>query len=182
MKQLSIHLAAIFLFSISSFAQSRPDYSGEWTLDKSKMNSSALPNIESITIKAVQIASDFKIDVSTKFPLQSEEFSENDGTQSKRVRRPLLDGTTVYSLGGEETVVQIDSPAGKLPLRTQANFANDGKLNLKTIRVLKTPNGEIELIIQELWELAEDGKTLKIAREVTAPNGSNKVEMVFTKK
>lgn len=183
MRKLNILTAIFFLFSISVFAQNKPDYSGEWVLDKSKMSSGANINVESITIKAAQTANDITVDVTTTFPAQADESTDNgDGSQSKRVRRPVLDGKNVYSLDGKESVVEIDSPVGKLPLKLQGDLASDGKLSLKAVRTIKTPNGEIAVTIQELWELADEGKTLKVTREITAPNGSNKTQMAFTKK
>lgn len=184
MKKISILFALMFLFSASVFAQLKPDYSGEWTLDKSKMSDGANFNVESINIKATQTAGEIKVETATKFAPQTGEMSGDgaDGSQSKRVRRPLGDGTSVFTLDGKETITEVDSPGGKLPVKLQASFAEDGKLNFNTARTIKTPNGEIILVIKETWELADNGKTLKVKREITAPNGSNKVDMVFTKK
>ncbi len=181
MKKASILLSIIFLFCVGAFAQTRPDYSGEWTLDKGKMKSAANSNVESMTVKAIQSANEIKIEVATKLAPAPEDVS-GDGGQSKRVRRPVGDGTTVYNLSGKETIIEVDSPAGKLPITLQANFETHGKLNLMSNRTIKTPNGEISLVTKEIWELADGGKTLKITREMRVPQGSNKVEMVSTKK
>lgn len=180
MKKASVILSVIFLFCVSAFAQTRPDYSGDWMLDKGKMKSAANSNVESMIVKATQSGGEIEIEVVTKLAPAPEDVSD-DG-QSKRGRRTLGDGTTVYSLDGKETIAETDSPAGKIPLKLQANFESDGRLNLSSNRTIKTPNGEVSLAIKEIWELADGGRTLKITREMKVPNGSNKVEMVFTKK
>lgn len=178
MKKVIVLLSVMLILSVGVFAQSKPDYSGEWTLrkDESKSNSKT----DSVTIKAAQSASEIKVEVATKLAAQAENSDGSSG--NKQVRRVIGDGTTVYNLDGAESTVMTDSLAGKAPLKLKANFESDGKLNLNSERVIKTPGGDISIITKEIWELIDGGKTLKITREVKTPSGAKKGEMFYTKK
>jgi hypothetical protein len=76
----------------------------------------------------------------------------------------------------------VDTPAGKMPVILKASLESDGKLNLSSTRTFKTPHGEVSIVAKEIWELTDDGKTLKVTREIKGPSGTNKREMFFTKK
>lgn len=160
MKKTFLLFGLIFLLSAYIFAQTKPNFSGNWTLDKSKSKLDERMRIESITIKAAQTATDLIVDRVTK----------REGMDEGK---PL---PFVYKLDGNESTETI---AG-LPTTTKATITGD-KLDLTLIRIAKSQNGEIKLIMKETWTLADGGETLKVVRTTTTPSGEQTIEMVFTK-
>lgn len=185
MKKTAILAAMICLFAIGVFAQSKADYSGNWTLDKSKSKLGENSRIESMTIKATQTATDLTVETAAKREPRPEGAGGGQGGGGRGMgggRGGLMggDGTTVYKLDGSETTAEVEMRGQKMPVKTKAMLA-DNKLDITTTRTFTTPNGEMTLTTKESWELADGGKTLKINRTSTTPRGDVTTEMVFTK-
>jgi TonB family protein len=64
----------------------------------------------------------------------------------------------------------------------KASLGSDGKLELSSTREINTQMGAATIKINETWELADEGKTLKVLRETQSPRGKNSSELVFSKK
>ena len=70
--------------------------------------------------------------------------------------------------------------AGKESRR--ASMTADGKLNLNVIRVFDNETGKVTMKTNEIWELLDEGKTLKVSRYMETPRGATNAEMFFTRK
>lgn len=173
MKKTALLVAVVFLFALGAFAQSKPDYSGEWTLDVSK---SKVNNIESMTVKAAQTADGIKVESEVKRTP-----NPNGGGQGPG--RGMGGPTSFTYTFGKETTVEVDGPGGnKVPVKLKAELA-DGKLKLSTVRTFTNQNGEaMTLPTNDEWVLSDGGKTLTISRTSTSPRGEMTSTMVFTKK
>lgn len=180
MRKTAILAAMLYLFAVGVFAQSAPDFSGNWTLDKSKSKLGERSRIESMTIKATQTATDLTVETATKREAPPEGTGGGRGMGGGRGGMIGGDGTTIYKLDGSEVATEVESPMGKMPVKTKAAVAGD-KLDITTTRSFNTPNGEMTLTTKESWVITDGGKTLKINRTMTTPRGDQTTEMVFTK-
>lgn len=185
MKKIAILGALMCLFAVGVFAQTKTDFSGNWTLDKGKSNLGERSRIESMTVKATQTATDLTVDTETKREAPPEGAGGQGGGRGMGGGRGAMmgggDGTSVYKLDGSETTVEMETPMGKIPMKRKAEFSSDGKLNLSSTVSVDTPNGAMTMVTKEVWELADGGKTLKIKRTRQTPRGDQTMEMVFTK-
>jgi hypothetical protein len=190
MKKTIFLAAFICLLAISAFAQDKKaDFSGSWTLDVSKSKLDERSRIESMTMTVTQTDKDIKVETATK-RLPPPEGAGGNGQGGGGMgggggmRRGGFggDGTTVYALGGKETITETETPMGKMPVKLKADLEKDGKLKLSSSRTFNTPNGEVSMTAKEAWTLSEDGKTLTVKRDTESPRGTNSSEMVFTKK
>jgi hypothetical protein len=141
------------------------NFSGTWALDKSK---SELPrmmaNVESVIWIVTQ--DDKKLTLETKTVAAGQESSQ----------------TYTYNLDGTETTAEI---AGRMPGKAtlKAKWLDDGKiLELTSVRQASFQGNEFTITTREHWELAEDGKVLKVHRVTESPRGSQETKLVFTKK
>jgi hypothetical protein len=83
-----------------------------------------------------------------------------------------------YNLNDEE--VKIETKQGLV--RVKAKPDKSGKsLQFTTIRRMKTPNGEMEIIIREVWKLSENGSSLKLQRTVETPTARDEIIMMLAK-
>jgi hypothetical protein len=193
MKKTAMLLAVVFALSIGVFAQAKPDYSGEWTLDKSKskLDERMSSSIESMTIKATQTATDIKVETETKRTPPPAGGGQGGGMpgggQGGGGGRGMGGGSMgpmTYVLDGKETTIEVEGMGGnKMPVKLKANFESDGSLKLSSSRTFTTPNGdEIKTSTKETWILSDGGKTLTIKRESESPRGTQTNEFVLTKK
>ena len=186
MKKTIFLAAFVCLLAISAFAQDKKaDFSGSWTLDVSKSKLDERARIESMTMTVTQTDKDIKVETATKRLPPPEGMSNGQGGGGGGMRRGGGmggDGTTVYTLDGKETSIEVESQMGKMPVKLKADLEKDGKLKLSSSRTFNTPNGEMTATTKEAWMLSEDGKTLTVKRDSESPRGTNSSEMVFTKK
>lgn len=172
MKKILILAAILCLFSISVFSQEKPNFSGNWILDISKSKLSEHQPIESMKIKATQTATDLSIETELK---NAGAIPSNENTV-----RLNNSGAVIYKLNGSETITEVDSPVGKVPVSRKAEF-NSNKLKTLTIRTINTPNGQVNITTTETWELVEDRKLLKIIRTIPVRGVDTVIEMIFKK-
>jgi TonB family protein len=97
------------------------------------------------------------------------------------------DGTVIYSLVGgvrTGTVVKPENAVdtSKPTTKPVAALENDGKLKLSSTRKTNAEMGEFVVKTEEIWELIDGGRGLRITRETKTPRGSQSSEMYFTKK
>ncbi len=172
MKKIVIFAAILCLFSISVFSQEKSNFSGNWILDKSKSKLSEHQPIESMKIKATRTATDLNVETELK--------NAGANPSNENTVRLSNTGAVVYKLDGSETIMEVDSPMGKVPVSRKAEF-NSNKIKTLTIRTINTPNGQVNITTAETWELLEDGKVLKIIRTIPVRGVDTVIEMVFNK-
>jgi TonB family protein len=177
MKRILFLTFALCLLAISAFAQNRPDYSGVWELDtiNSRLDDKML--VQSMTLKVTQTDREIKVGSFTKRTMQRESTGTtsivNESSETKFV---------TYSLEGKQTGANFNDGAMSGTVTHKAAFEADGKLNLYAVHKYDSQGGEITVNIRETWELADEGKTLRIALSIESPSETKNLEMVFTKK
>jgi hypothetical protein len=162
-KNLRVYgLLCMLLICAAATASAAPtDYSGTWVLDKAK--SGELPrmwqNADSIELVVKQDKD--QISVETK------------GVPSS--------GALTYKLDGSKTTAEMGGPMpGKATLSAKAQ--SDGKLELNTVREANFQGSAVTFTIKEVWELADNGKTLKVKRTAETPRGTQEYNLIFTRK
>jgi hypothetical protein len=172
-------------FSIAGFAQAKPtDFSGTWALDVSKSKLDERARIESMTMTVAQTDKELKVTTETKRQAPpADAAAAGPGGGGRGMGRGFGggDGTVAYSLDGKETVVEVDGPNGKLPVKYKGSV-EAGKANLSSSRTFTGQMGEITVTAKDAWSLSSDGKTLTVEREMTSPRGTSTSTMVFSKK
>jgi hypothetical protein len=176
-------LAAMFAaFSISGLAQKPTDFSGTWVLDIPKSQINERMRIESLTMTVAQTDKELKVTSETKRQLPPPEAAAQPGPGAGRGMRGFNgDGTVAYSLEGKETVVEIEGPNGKMPIKYKAAL-EAGKANLSTTRSFNGPMGDVTITTKDTWTLSPDGKTLTDVRLQSSPRGESTSTLVFVKK
>lgn len=178
MKKNVILAAMLFLLAISAFAQNRTDFSGNWELNTVESKLDERMRIESMTMKVMQTEKDITVGTFTKrtMPLES------DGAM-KRIAVSSAAQSVTYFFEGKETGAQT---AGIPVLVTSAHKASmeaDGRLNLASTRDIETQEmGALTITLRETWELADEGKTLRVSRTMETPTGIHSSELIFVKK
>ena len=90
--------------------------------------------------------------------------------------------TTSYNLDGSETTAEVGGRMpGKATMKTK--WMSDGKiLEINTVRTGNFQGNEVTITTVEHWELADDGKTLKIHRKSETPQGARESKLTLVKK
>lgn len=182
-------LAAIVCFSaVAGFSQAKPaDFSGTWVLDIAKSKLDERMRIESMTLTVGQTDKELKVTTETKRMAPPADAAANPtpggpGGARGAGRGPGGgDSTITYALDGKETVVEIEGPNGKMPVKYNA-VLETGKATLTSNRTFNGPNGEMQVTSKDVWTLSADGKVLTVAQERTSPRGSSSSTLVFNKK
>ena len=176
-------LAAMFAaFSIAGFAQKPTDFSGTWVLDVPKSQLDVRARLEALTMTIAQTDKELKVTSEAKRAAPPADAPQGGGG-GRGMGRGFGggDGTIVYSLDGKETVVEVDGPNGKLPVKYKGTIEG-GKANLSSVRSFTGPNGEITITSKYVWTLSDGGKTLTSVQEQVSPRGTSTSTLVFTKK
>jgi hypothetical protein len=186
MKKITFLLVLTALFALSAVAQNKPNFAGEWSLDKdkSKLDERMSRGIESQTLTVEQAENSLKTKTETKRTPRPEGGQGGQGGQGGGMRGGGMGGgdtSNSYTLDGKETTVDVETPNGKMPVKLKGEIV-DGKLKLSSSRTLNGPMGEVTITTKESWELSADGKTLTVKRESETPRGTNSSELVYAKK
>lgn len=190
MKKLSV-LSAIFCLFLAMgtvFAQDKEDnFAGRWELDAGKSKLPERMRVESMTLNVAQSDQEIKVKTTVKRAARPE--GENRGGNGGMRQGGGMSGgdaTVIYSLvGGTRigTVVKpenaVDTP--QTTLRPVAALENDGKLKLSSSRKINSQVGESTIKTEEIWELIDGGRGLRITRETETSRGKQSSEMYFTK-
>ncbi len=166
-------IISLLLAAAVSAQTAKSNFTGDWTLDVSR---SILPEtmpIESLTLKVTQTQQELNIFSLTKMAKGDVRGAARNGGGAQAV---------AYNLEGKDTIVDIGSGvmAGKETRKAVAMA--DGKLNLTVTRVFNNEMGGVTIKINEIWELIDEGKTLKVLRYMETPRGAVNAEMYFTNK
>ncbi|MFM9905876.1 MAG: hypothetical protein ACKVQJ_15035 [Pyrinomonadaceae bacterium] len=170
---------SLFILAVSVSAQKAPDFAGTWTLDVSKSKLGERNMIESQTLTVVQTATDIKVTPATK-RMAPPAGAPGGGGGRMGGGMGGADTSVTYTLDGKETILEVDSPMGKMPVHYTGKI-DGGKLLLSSARTMSTPNGDVSISSKETWALSSDGKTLTVDAESTSPRGTNSTQKVFTK-
>jgi TonB family protein len=167
MKKITISGAIFcFLFQVVAVFAATPDYSGVWELDAGRLT---LPNtmpIGEMTLKVWQTDKELRIESAVK----SSQSSARSALQA-----------AVYSLDGQE--MTSDAGSGTMARKEirKASLTAEGKLNLTVTRDFTNGANKSTIKINEIWEMMDAGKTLKITRYTETSRGAANAEMYFTK-
>jgi hypothetical protein len=163
---------ALMIGVASVSAQRGANFSGTWELDKAK---SQMPQRQADSIKSAtwiitqddrQITSEQKIE-------------RVEGAGGGRGRGLGMGGPLTVKLDGSETTAE--SARGKST--SKAKWLNGGK----TLEITSVTSGEFQgnaytITSTEHWELADDGRTLRVHRKSESPRGPQESTYVLTKK
>lgn len=172
MRKILLLSGLFFLLSIYTVAQSKPDYSGDWTLNKEKSVLDSRQLIDTVTLKVTQTEKDLTVDRKTVRtpPPENSKIMVSGGS-----------GTAVYPLDGKEMTIERESFRGKIPTTIKGEILANGKLSLNSSFMGLFNNVEGLSKNNQIWELSDNGKTLKIMQTNSTPLGETKTEMIFTK-
>ena len=168
MKRPILVLIAACLISsgIATASPAPANFAGTWVLDKSKSQGMQGPmaNAESITLIVTQDSK--KLSTETKIM--------NGGQEMPR-------RSMTYDLDGNETTAEV---GGRMPGKAtlKAKWLADGKkLELSQKRIMNNQGNEVTVTSTETWELADNGKTLRVHRVSESPRGTQDATLVYTK-
>lgn len=180
----TVFLAAAFclLFAVSAFAQSKTNFSGDWTLDVSK---SKVNNIESGSMTVTQTDKDITYKSEIKRAPRPEGAGGGNGGGGRGMGAMGGGGggnqSYTYTLDGKEVSSDIATPQG-MTYKSKLKSSWDGsKLNLISVRAFNTQDGERTSTQKETWELADGGKTMKVHRETETQRGTQTSDFYYTK-
>lgn len=171
-------VACLLLAAASAFAQTKTDFSGNWTLDVSK---SKVNNIESGSLSVTQTDKDITYKSEIKRALRPDGAGGGNGGGMGGGRGMGGGNQAVtYMLDGKETSSQFGSGDRTGTAKMQAKW-DGGKLNLTSVRTFTGQNGEVTTTLKETWEPVDGGKALKVSRETESPRGTQTSEFYYTK-
>lgn len=177
MKKILFLTAMFCLLAISALAQSRTDFSGNWELNTVESRLDERMRIESIAMKVTQTEKSITVRTFMKrsMPLES------DGGM-KRIAVNNAAQSVTYIFEAKETGAQTAGiPA--VTSMVKASMESDGRLNLSSTRDIETQEMvTLTITVRETWELADEGKTLRVSRTIETPTGMQSSELIFAKK
>lgn len=154
-------LASVMMLTALAATAALPNYAGRWVLMKDKSNGLPPTMMESTSpIEMTVIQDDKKLTVQT-IAGGGQEIS--------------------YNLDGSKAKVQV---AGRMPGEATVYLEKkeDGKVVLHSERELNIQGNAVKIKSTEVWELTDNGKTLKTRRTVESPRGTQAMELVFSLK
>ncbi len=158
-------------------AQKGANFAGTWELDKakSKLPEMMATNLTSLTWTVTQTDAELKVEPKAEMA---------EGAGGGGGGRGVMGGTqpSSYKLDGSETTTDLTGRmTGKVTRK--AKWVGDGKiLELNAVTNADFNGNTFTSTLTEHWELADDGKTLKVHRKSESPRGAQEFTYVFTKK
>jgi polyisoprenoid-binding protein YceI len=161
---------ALMIVVASVSAQKGANFAGTWELDKAK-STLAGPVAESIKSATWIVTQD------DKQLAREQKIERIEGAGGGRGLG--LGGPLTVKLDGSETTTQ--SERGKTV--SKAKWLNEGKtLEISASSTFSGQNGELTVTTTEHWELADEGKTLKVHRKTEGLRTPSESTWVLTKK
>ncbi len=154
----------VFAFALVG-AAAKANFSGTWTLDKSK--SEGLPPTMKDQVLTVKQDGD-KLNIESKVTMEQGEQVNNE----------------VYTLDGKPADFTSKGPGGlEGQGKRTAKWSADGNgIEVSEEILYDTPQGSATVNITRKWALSADGKELTIEMDVTSPMGSQHIKRVLVKK
>ena len=197
MKKLAMTGGLLCLLATWAVCAMAPaNFSGEWSLDKSKSEpAEQMANGPDITLTITQ--DDKQLTVETKRSGgqgggpggggggggQGGGGMGGGGGQGGGGGRGMGGPQKLtYGLDGKKTTMEVPNPNGASTIDLEAKWNGEQKLELKNVRHLNFQGNPVDFTTTETWELADGGKTLKINRTSESPRGKMESKMVFVKK
>jgi hypothetical protein len=154
--------ALLLIFSAAAFA-ANPDFSGTWTLDKTK--SEGLPPGMDQTMTVTQTGD--KISIETKLI----------GDKGEQIV------PDAYTLDGKETEFAPRAPNGSIGKGKRTAKWTEKGFEISDFSTFDTPEGEkVTVKMTRKWTLSADGKTLQIEINAESPQGTQIIKRTFIKK
>ena len=149
-------VAVIVLSASTLFAQSKPNFSGEWTLAPAKSDFGMMPAPSSAVQKVTHNEPQLKV----------------LSTQTSDMGTMTTDST--YTTDGKECVNK-----GPMESEVKSTLKWDGQV---LVIESKLDFGGNAVAITNRWALSEDGKTLTVNMHFASSMGEGDAKMVFEKK
>jgi hypothetical protein len=158
MRALLVAAIAAVILPFSAQAQSKPDFSGTWTLDTAKSDPAPQGRggggggAATLTIK--QTGTDLSV--------------MSEGRQGPQ--------TLIYKLDGSESTNQMMGRGGATPVKSTAKWDGSSLVIESTRDFNGTP-----ITTKEVRRLDNGGKEMVVETTIQAPNGEQKRKVVYTK-
>jgi hypothetical protein len=203
--------ALIFALGFNAMAQNRPNFSGTWLLDLKKsgevppeLKSYALTvkqDEQQITIDAKiegDINPEVKADHTAHGPSSvlltttnatSNPTNQDEGGSASPHKIVIAKGRALAlvirhlncSLDGKESTREVGGiTPGQIKRKAQWR-KGDKTLELNLVREIEVQGSKFTSTVRELWQMSEDGKTLKIKRTVNLLAGYDETTLTFVK-
>jgi len=170
-------IATLGLAIVVASASTTPNFSGTWTLDKSKSQGldPRMANAESVSCVITQ--DDKTISIEWKITGgQPSAGGGPGGGGGGGGRGPA--GPQTYTLDGKEATAEAMGGTNT----TKATLSSDGKtLELSSVRAGNFNGNDFKFTSVDKLSLSEDGKTLTIVRHRESQRGAQDSTLVFTK-
>lgn len=151
-KQFLLTAAAAFLLAVTP-AMAKTDFSGTWKIVLEKSDFGPMPAPEKVEQVIEHKENDLKVNITQV-------------GQNGEVKLELN-----YSTEKETT-----NTFRNAPMKSTAKWDGD-----KLVVVSKIEFQGNEIVIQDTWSLADEGKTLNMDRKLNTPQGDIEMKQVFTK-
>jgi len=154
-------LISIMILTVFAATAALPNYAGTWILAKDKSTSLPPMMMESTGTIEMTVAQDEKKLTVKTMAGGGQEIS--------------------YNLDGSKSKAQI---AGRMPGEATVYLEkkDDGKIVLHSEREVNFQGNAVSIKSTEVWELADNGKTLKTKRTIESPRGTQEMELVYALK
>ena len=171
---LTISMLGAMIFALAVSAAAPANFSGTWTLDKSKSQGldQRMQNAESIQWVITQ--NDKQISIESKVTGGQNAGGGGGGG----MRGGGMGGPRTYSLDGKETTTEANGGTSS----TKATWSSDGQtLELSSTRAGSFNGNEFKATTNDKLQLSSDGKVLTVKRTGEGPRGPVDATMVFNK-
>jgi hypothetical protein len=159
-------IAACLVLALSVIgAAAKANFSGTWTLDKSK-SEGLPPNLKDQVMTLAQTGD--KINIEAKLTLDEGEQNVSD----------------VYTLDGKPVDFTPKGPGGvEGKGKRTAKWSADGNgIEVTEAITYDTPQGSVAVDITRTWTLSADGKTLTVDMNISSAMGSQHIKRVLVRK
>ncbi|MCI0525128.1 MAG: hypothetical protein L0Y75_07680 [Acidobacteria bacterium] len=172
-------ICAVMIGVAAVYAQKGANFAGSWELDKSK---SQLPQMQADNIKSATwtvTQDDKQLTREQKIERAEGAGGGPGGGGGRGGGFGMGGGPLTIKLDGSETTTE--SQRGKTT--TKAKWMNEGKtLEISSVTNAEFQGNSFTITTTEHWELADDGKSLKVHRKTETPRGPQESTWVFAKK
>ena len=174
---LTISMLGAMVFALAVSAAAPANFSGTWTLDKSKSQGldQRMQNAESIQWVITQ--NDKQISIESKVT-GGQNAGGGPGGGGGGMRGGGMGGPRSYNLDGKETTTEGNGGTSTM----KATWSSDGQtLDLSSLRAGSRDGNEFKFTTNEKLQLSSDGKVLTVKRTGESPRGPVDATLVFNK-